>query len=115
MTQDRQSGAAPAAEGTAGRPAAGGSSPGGDTADISGEVAPYHDSHGHSVAAWTAVGIVLVGSLVMSLAVAFAVVWLFIVGAVVAVAGGVAGKVMTAMGYGAEAPGARGQGANGVR
>lgn len=62
-----------------------------------------HESHGHSVAAWTAVVVILVGSVVMSLAVVFpSVVW-FVVGAVVVVLGMVAGKVLAMAGYGDKA------------
>ncbi len=61
-----------------------------------------HEDHGHSVAAWTAVGILLVGSAVMALAVALATVPLFVVGAVICVAGVVAGKVLGMAGYGAK-------------
>jgi hypothetical protein len=64
-------------------------------------VAPAeHDSHGQSTASWTAVGTILLGALVMSVAVALALVWLFVVGAVIVVAGAVAGKVLSAMGFG---------------
>ena len=60
-----------------------------------------HDGHGRSVAAWTAVGILLVASAVMSLAVVFASVPWFVVGVVVAVLGVAAGKVLAMAGYGA--------------
>ncbi len=60
-----------------------------------------HESHGHSTAAWTAVGIIMLGALVMSIAVVIASVWLFVVGAVVAVLGAISGKVLSAMGFGA--------------
>jgi hypothetical protein len=63
-------------------------------------VEPDHDHHGQSVASWTAVGIILVGCLLMSIAVAIAQTWLFVVGAVVVVVGCVAGKVLSAMGFG---------------
>jgi hypothetical protein len=59
-----------------------------------------HDSEGHSVAAWTAVGIILAGSLVMSLAVIFPSMLWFIVGAVVVVLGAITGKVLAMAGYG---------------
>ncbi|MBR7742166.1 hypothetical protein KC207_02515 [Phycicoccus sp. BSK3Z-2] len=60
-----------------------------------------HEDHGHSVAAWTAVGIIIVASAIMSLAVVFPNVWLFVGGAVLAVVGAVAGKVLSMAGYGA--------------
>ncbi len=59
-----------------------------------------HDSEGHSVAAWTAVGIILLGSLVMSLAVVFPSALWFVVGAVVVVLGAITGKVLAMAGYG---------------
>jgi hypothetical protein len=61
---------------------------------------PY--GHGHSVAAWTATGLVCLGSLIMSLAVIFPTLWLFIVGAVVAVLSVPASMLLTAMGLGSE-------------
>lgn len=61
----------------------------------------HHEDHGHSIAAWTAVGVILLGSLVMAFAVVLGVVWLFVVGAVVVVVGAVLGKVLSAMGFGA--------------
>ena len=60
-----------------------------------------HDTHGQSTASWTAVGIVMLGALVMCVAVVVATVWLFVVGAVIAVLGGISGKVLSAMGFGA--------------
>ena len=63
-------------------------------------VEPDHDSHGQSTAAWTAVGIIMVGALVMAIAVVIGSVWLFVVGAVIAVVGGISGKVLSAMGFG---------------
>jgi len=59
-----------------------------------------HDNHGQSPAAWTAVGIVMFGALVMAIAVVLGWVWLFVVGAVIAVLGGISGKVLAAMGFG---------------
>jgi len=56
--------------------------------------------HGNSTAAWTAVGIIVLGGLISSLAVAFAQPWLFWVGVVVIAAGAISGKVLTAMGFG---------------
>lgn len=59
-----------------------------------------HEDHGHSVAAWTAVGIILIGSAIASVAVLLPNVVLGIVGAVVIVAGAVTGRVMSMAGYG---------------
>jgi hypothetical protein len=58
--------------------------------------------HGHSTAAWAAVFTVMLGALIMSLAVVFGLLWLGIVGAVVVVAGGLLGKLLAAMGFGAK-------------
>jgi hypothetical protein len=59
-----------------------------------------HEDHGHSVAAWTGVGVMLLGFLVMSIGVGVLSVWISIVGAVIVVAGAAAWKVLAAMGYG---------------
>ena len=64
------------------------------------------DEHGHgnTPAAWAAVGLCLVGSLVVSLAVVFtSLVWA-IIGSVVVLAGPVVGKVLSAAGHGAKKP-----------
>ncbi len=63
-------------------------------------VAPDHDNHGQSVAAWTAVGIMMLGALIMSIAVVIATVWVFVLGAVVVVIGVIAGRLLAAMGFG---------------
>jgi hypothetical protein len=58
------------------------------------------ESHGHTVAAWTAVTVMFVGFMVAGLAVVFALPWLFWVGIVVVAAGAVVGKVLQMMGMG---------------
>jgi peptidoglycan/LPS O-acetylase OafA/YrhL len=60
-----------------------------------------HVDHGHSVAAWTAVTICIIAAAVMSVAVVFPNMPLFIGGAVLAVVGAIAGKVLSMAGYGA--------------
>jgi uncharacterized membrane protein YdjX (TVP38/TMEM64 family) len=60
----------------------------------------HQEGHGHSVAAWTAVTVILVGALVMALAVVGASVLWFVVGGVVVLLGIVAGKVLAMAGYG---------------
>lgn len=66
-------------------------------------MAEHHDDgHGNSVAAWTMVGILLVASAVMSLAVALASVAMFVGGVVLAIIGLVAGKVLALAGYGVD-------------
>lgn len=59
-----------------------------------------HESHGNTLAAWVTVGILLLGSAIMSWAVAFPNMALFIGGIVVCVVGLIAGRVMVGMGYG---------------
>ncbi len=58
--------------------------------------------HGNSIAAWTAVGIILAAFTVMSVAVVVASVALFVVGCVVVVIGVIAGKVLAMAGYGVD-------------
>jgi hypothetical protein len=64
------------------------------------QVAAQHGAHGQSVASWTAVGVIMLGALIMAIAVIIATPWLFVVGGVVVVLGAVAGKVLSAMGFG---------------
>ncbi|GAA1989543.1 hypothetical protein GCM10009817_34340 [Terrabacter lapilli] len=62
-----------------------------------------HEDHGHSTAAWTGVGVILVGAAVAAVGVAIPSVLLGIIGAVIIIAGVVAGKVLSMAGYGADA------------
>ncbi len=62
----------------------------------------HHEDHGHSVAAWTAVTIILVGCVVAAWAVVAATPVLFWVGIGIAVVGAIAGKVLGMAGYGAK-------------
>jgi multisubunit Na+/H+ antiporter MnhG subunit len=64
-----------------------------------------HSNHGNTIAAWTGVGVIMIGGLIMAIAVVLASMTLFVVGAVVAVLGVVAGKVLSMAGYGAKRPG----------
>ncbi|WP_448060225.1 HGxxPAAW family protein [Cellulomonas hominis] len=57
-------------------------------------------NHGHTTAAWTTTIVVLAGATIAALGVVFAVVWIFVVGMVVAVAGPVAGKMLQLLGHG---------------
>ena len=59
-----------------------------------------HESHGHSVAAWTAVTILLVASAVMALSVIFPSVFWFSVSWALVLIGVIAGKVLSMAGYG---------------
>lgn len=60
-----------------------------------------HESHGHSTAAWTAVGIILLGTAIGSVAVLIPNLALGIVAVVVIVAGALTGKFLSMAGYGA--------------
>jgi len=65
--------------------------------------------HGRSRAAWTAVTIVLVGSLLISLAVVFASWLLAIVGIVLLPVGAAAGKILAMAGFGQTKPARSGE------
>lgn len=67
-----------------------------------------HEDHGHSTAAWTGVGIILLGTAIASVAFIIPSVALAIVGAVVIVAGIVAGKLLSMAGYGSNGHHAQG-------
>lgn len=62
----------------------------------------HHDNHGQSVAAWTAVGILIVAFAVGSWAVATLNMPLLWISAGLVVVGMVAGKVLASMGYGVD-------------
>lgn len=61
-----------------------------------------HEDHGHSVAAWTAVGIMLLGAAVASVGFVIPSVLVAVIGGVVIVAGAIAGKVLAMAGYGSK-------------
>ena len=58
----------------------------------------------NTVVAWTSVGILMVAALIMCLAVVFAMIWLFVVGLVVAGIALVVGKLLAMAGYGMPRP-----------
>jgi hypothetical protein len=60
-----------------------------------------HASHGNSVAAWTAVVVIALGFLIGTVAVVANTPVLYAVGVVVVILGAIAGKVLSAMGFGA--------------
>ncbi len=64
-------------------------------------IVPPHDSHGNSVAAWTAVGIIAVGFLLVAIAWVRSDIPLYLAGAVVIIAGAITGRILSAMGFGA--------------
>lgn len=59
-----------------------------------------HESHGNSVAAWTAVSIIALGFLLGTVAVVAGAPVFYLIGGVVIVLGAVVGKVLAAMGFG---------------
>ena len=59
-----------------------------------------HEDHGHSTAAWTGVGIILLGSAIASVAVLIPSLVVGIIGAIVMVIGAAAGKLLSMAGYG---------------
>lgn len=63
-----------------------------------------HESHGHSVAAWTGVTILLLASIVLGVAVVFASQPIAVVGVVLVVVGIVAGVALKKAGKGAAQP-----------
>ncbi len=65
-------------------------------------MADHDENHGHSTAAWTAVGIMLLGALIGSVATLIPSLWLGAVAAVVIIAGAVTGKLMSMAGYGSD-------------
>lgn len=66
--------------------------------------AEEHEGHGHSVAAWTGVAIMLVGFAVASLGVARASWTMSIIGAVIVLVGALAWPIMSRIGYGDKHP-----------
>lgn len=62
--------------------------------------AAHHDTHGNSVAAWTAVTIIAIGALVGTAAVVANTSALWIPSVILVIAGAITGKVLSAMGFG---------------
>jgi hypothetical protein len=59
-----------------------------------------HEDHGHSLAAWTGVVVIMFGFLISSIGVGFTSLWVTIVGFVVVAIGCATWKVLSSMGYG---------------
>jgi hypothetical protein len=68
------------------------------------EVEEQHESHGHSLASWTLVGIELVGTFVLCLAIVLKNLPLAIVGGVICVIGLIAGRLLQMAGFGVHPP-----------
>ncbi len=66
----------------------------------SAEVEEHHESHGHSLASWTLVGVELVGTFVICLAIVLKSIPLAVIGGVVCVVGLILGRVLQMAGYG---------------
>jgi hypothetical protein len=64
----------------------------------------HEEAHGHSLASWTLVGLVLVGSFVLCLAIVVTNVPLAVIGGVVMVLGLVLGRVLQMAGFGVHPP-----------
>jgi hypothetical protein len=60
--------------------------------------------HGHSIAAWTAVTILLLAAALIGVGIALQVLWLDLVGVALVVVGVVAGKVLAMAGFGQDKP-----------
>ncbi len=68
--------------------------------------ASEHDpGHGNSIAAWTAVSLITLGTVIGAIAFPLNSVWVFWAGVVVIVLGVLAGKVMAMMGFGVHGSG----------
>lgn len=66
--------------------------------------AEIHEDHGHSVAAWTCVGILMIAALLISIGVAFGNHVLDIIGVVLIFVGVAAGIVLSKAGFGSVSP-----------
>lgn len=87
-----------ASQGTA-RPGAVGTGSAGDE--------ELHESHGHSLASWVLVALVLVGSFLVCLAIVVTSVAMAVIGGVVCVFGLVLGRVLQMAGFGVHPPAGR--------
>jgi hypothetical protein len=74
------------------------------TQQATGHADVHEESHGHSLASWMLVALVLVGSFVVSLAIVLEVLWLAIIGLVIGAAGLVVGRLLQMAGFGVHKP-----------
>jgi hypothetical protein len=64
----------------------------------------HEESHGHSLASWMLVALVLVGTFVVCLAIVLELLWLAIIGVVICAAGVVVGRLLQMAGFGVHKP-----------
>jgi CHASE2 domain-containing sensor protein len=69
----------------------------------------HQESHGHSLASWMLVAILLLGIFVVCLAIVLELLWLAIIGLVVCVIGLVLGRLLQMAGFGVHKPAASGK------
>jgi hypothetical protein len=67
----------------------------------------HDESHGHSLASWTLVGLELVGTFLISLAIVITNLPIGVIGGVVCVVGLIAGRVLQMAGFGVHPPAGR--------
>jgi MFS superfamily sulfate permease-like transporter len=67
----------------------------------------HDESHGHSLASWTLVGLVLVGSFLLCLAIVITNVPMAVIGGVIIVLGLIVGRVLQMAGFGVHPPAGR--------
>ena len=67
----------------------------------------HDESHGHSLASWTLVALILVGSFLLCLAIVLTDVVIAVIGGVICVLGLVAGRVLQMAGFGVHPPPAK--------
>lgn len=78
------------------------------TQQATGHTDAHEESHGHSLASWMLVALVLVGAFVICLSIVVEQLWLTIIGVVFCVAGVVVGRVLQMAGFGVHKPVAKG-------
>ena len=64
----------------------------------------HEESHGHSLASWMLVALILVGTFVVCLAIVLELLWLAIIGLVICAAGLVVGRLLQMAGFGVHKP-----------
>ena len=77
------------------------------TQQATGHTDVHEESHGHSLASWMLVALVLVGTFIVCLAIVLEVLWLAIVGLVICAAGLVVGRLLQMAGFGVHKPAAK--------